>query len=189
MKLRPLLIEKGFIEGQDFSIQGRTLTVLEKTRPGKPIQHPAVEEVKDDQGNVTQEAKPAWEEPTTETYTADIPPLKALLLECVVREDTIALVNEYLEPFKDLTTPDDNFNIHEHLNGGEGWRFAKVPAPTLEQLYDLIDKKVSADEARQAKIDKRKAARKNLKSLDLSKATTIASIRPILKDLIDALDD
>lgn len=143
MNLKQLLALKGFVEGKDFSIEGKAITPLEQVIPG-------LREVQDEQGNIVQAEVPETR------FFAEIPPLENLLLECVVSSDPDSLASMYVEPFKATIVPGDSLNIHLFLNGGDGWRFEKVPAPTLEQLYDLIemrDAKFSQDEVNRQSLE------------------------------------
>ena len=134
-----LLAEKGFTEGVDYSYIDGVLTALQKTRMvTQIIEHPAVEEILDEEGNVITPAVEAYTEEiqVEETYMEDIPDLQSLKLEAVQKSDLSLLISEYLIG-KDVLE-NDSLNVDLFLNGGDGWRFENVPAPTIDQLYDLI---------------------------------------------------
>jgi len=135
-----LLLQKGFVEGVDFSLENDTLTALPKIRMvDQEIEHPAVEEVLGAEGDVITPAQEAYTEviQVEETYYEQLPSIESLKLELVKANDPAMLINEYLKG-KDIAE-DDSLNIELFLNGdSSGWRFANIAAPSVSELYDLI---------------------------------------------------
>lgn len=154
-----MIIEKlqqlGFEEGVDFSFENNELQALEKTRMvEQEIEHPAVEavfeeqEILDEENNSFDppqfeqvEISPAVEAYTEiieveETYLAPIPSLQDLKSMIIADHDVALLVNEYLSDKQDLLDEDDSINI---VNGSiYTWGFKNIPAPSVDELFDLI---------------------------------------------------
>jgi hypothetical protein len=169
-----LLQSKGFTQDVDFSFDGEVLAALDKTRPVEQvIQHeevPAVfEEVEildENQESFdppqfeqveVSAAIPAWEETITvqETYQEELPSLASLKLELVRSNDPAYLIGEYLKT-QEAAEPDDSLNLELFLKGGNGWRFANIPAPSVDELFDLIE--ISNADKSQAEINKESLA-------------------------------
>jgi hypothetical protein len=159
-----LLLQKGFVEGVDFSLENDTLTALPKIRMvDQEIEHPAVEEVLGAEGDVITPAQEAYIEviQVEETYYEQLPSIESLKVELIKANDPAMLINEYLKG-KDIAE-DDSLNIELFLNGdSSGWRFANIAAPSIQEMFDLIQPVKSAMEveaARQARMQAGKAAR------------------------------
>jgi len=150
--IKELLLEKGFVEGVDYSLSGNTLTALEKTRPVEQIiHHVAIPPILGSEGDVVVEGTPAWDEIiiVDETYTENIPSLQSLKLELIRRHDAAALVGAFLEGKQ--TTENDSVNVDLFLSGGPGWRFEFTPPPSIDDLYSLIPTVKAKIEAQQVK--------------------------------------
>lgn len=143
-----LLTEKGFVEGLDFSYSNGELVALERTRDvEQEIEHPMVPAVLDAEGQIVTPEVPAYVEVilVQETYTVQLPSLAELKLELVKRNDPALLINEYLKGKS--VQEDDSLNVDMFLAGQNGWRFASVPAPSMDELFELITQvKVSKDQ-------------------------------------------
>ena len=149
-----LLQSKGFVEDVDFSLDGEILTALDKTRPVEQvIQHDEIAAEHDENGVVTTPAVPAWEETIVvqETYQEVLPSLESLKRELVIANDPAYLIGEYLKT-QEAAEPDDSLNLELFLKGGNGWRFANIPAPSVDELFDLIE--ISSASKSQAEINK-----------------------------------
>jgi len=149
-----LLQSKGFVEDVDFSLDGEILTALDKTRPVEQvIQHDEIAAEHDENGVVTTPAVPAWEETiiVQETYQEVLPSLESLKRELVIANDPAYLIGEYLKT-QEAAEPDDSLNLELFLKGGNGWRFANIPAPSVDELFDLIE--ISSASKSQAEINK-----------------------------------
>lgn len=147
-----LLTQKGFVQGVDYSYENSELVALEQSRTIiQEIDHPAVEEQLDEQGNVLVEAQPAYTEQieVQEAFYADLPSLAELKLEAVRQSDSALLISEYLKGKP--VAEDDSLNIDLFLNGQDGWRFANVPAPSIDELFELIQP-VTQAQAQQAAL-------------------------------------
>jgi hypothetical protein len=134
-----LLTQKGFVQGVDYSFENGELVALEKTRTIiQEIEHPETPAELDEEGNVLTEAQDARIEQieVLETYLAEIPSLQSLKHELVQASDPALLISQYLVG-KD-TTDDDSLNLDLFMKGQGGWRFANVPAPSIDALYELI---------------------------------------------------
>jgi len=134
-----LLTQKGFVQGVDYSYENGVLTALERTRDVEQIiYHEEVPEVLGAEGDVVEPAIPAYEEViiVQETYLVQIPSLEELKRELVEQNDPALLISEYLKDKE--VTDDDSLNIDLFLKGQGGWRFQNVPAPSIDELYDLI---------------------------------------------------
>jgi hypothetical protein len=116
--LKQLLESKGFVENLDFTLVGEELTALERTRDVEMI---------DEQGNSSI---------VQETYLVQLPSVAELKLELVKANDPAMLIAEYLKDKQ--TEENDSLNVDLFLNGGPGWRFESVAAPSIDQLYALI---------------------------------------------------
>lgn len=147
MTITQLLSQKGFIEGTDFSFSNGELIALPKIRQVEQLVEtsPAV---LDSEGL---EISPAVTELqlVDETYTEQIPELSSLKWELVRNADAAMLISEYLEGKE--RSDDDSLNIDLFLSGGNGWRFANIPAPSVDELLALIP--ISAAKQNQAQIN------------------------------------
>lgn len=134
-----LLTQKGFVQGVDYSYENGVLTALQKTRMvDQEIDHPEVPEVLGAEGDVVEPAIPAYTEviQVEETYTVQIPSLDELKRELVAANDPALIISQYLKDKP--VTDDDSLNIDLFLQGQDGWRFQNIPAPSIDELYDLI---------------------------------------------------
>lgn len=127
-----LLTQKGFVQGVDFSYENGELVALEQIRMVTQVDEDTQEEVQ-----------------VEEAFYASLPSLSELKLEAVRQSDPALLISEYLKgkPVSD----DDSLNIDLYLNGQGGWRFANVAAPSMEELFELIQP-VQAAMAQQAAL-------------------------------------
>lgn len=137
-KILDLLIEKGFVEGKDFTISEKVITILDQKRmipnPEQPV-----------------EGQSDYQAEIEEIFKAPIPELEVLCLECLRTIDVQLIINDYLATHSDLKSPDDSLNLDLFLAGGAGWRFAHIPKPSFELLYDMADG--SLENARQEVIN------------------------------------
>lgn len=192
MKLKELLEQKGFKHNVDFQVEGHNIIILPQKRvvpavPGAPAQY-------DKDGN---EVSPAIEPipEHEETFYAEIGNATEYIRECLLRHpDLGALLNEYLEVTPHMKHQNDSANI-ELLVRGElsGWRFMHCPAPSIEQLYDLMTPAAEREQKRkddeEKKLTKKQKAKAALKAVDLGKVTTVAALKGVMKEVIDLLDD
>jgi hypothetical protein len=163
-----MLIQKlsqlGFIEGVDYSIVDGEIVPIAKVRLiEQEIDYPAVPEELDEEGNVIVPAREAYTEiiPVEETYYEKVPSMAEVKRLCLLDHDVALLVGEYLKDKP--VTENDSLNIDLFLAGGDGWRFANVPAPTMDQLFDLIapvQNAMQIEAEKQAKLQAGAAARK-----------------------------
>lgn len=138
-KIKDVLTEKGFVEDVDYTLRGKEVVALEKTRMvDKIIDHPEIPEIKDENGVIIQEYKAAWQETiqVEEKFFPDIPSTERLMADCLKSVDVMAIVSHYLE---NHTRPQGDLNIWLFLDGGDGWRITNIPAPRIETLYDMAD--------------------------------------------------
>jgi hypothetical protein len=155
MTILERLINLGFIEGTDFSLEGDVLTALEKTRDVEQVIHhdevPEIteeQEVLDENGAsydppryetvVTQEFVAAYDETVIvqETYTELLPSVEELKSECVKTSDVALLISEYLADKVELRDEGDSLNI---VDGSiHRWDFKNIPCPSISELYTLI---------------------------------------------------
>lgn len=169
MNIKDLLLEKGFVEGIDYSILvDGSLSALDKTRDVEQVIHHPEETKEVFQADGTSynppqyETTPAWDETVIvqETYKEVLPSVDELKGECVSRSDIAMLVNEYLAGKEALRTDDDSINISE--GSIVRWDFANIPAPSMQELYSIISiakDKSSSEQFKKEKIQKGKEAR------------------------------
>lgn len=134
-----LLTQKGFVQGVDYSYENGVLTALQRTRlVDQEIDHEEVPAVLGAEGDVIEPAIPAWTEviQVEETYTVQIPSLEQLKRELVAANDPALIISQYLKD-KPISE-DDSLNIDLFLQGQGGWRFQNIPAPSIDELFDLI---------------------------------------------------
>lgn len=147
-----LLTQKGFVQGVDYSYENGVLTALQRTRlVDQEIDHEEVPAVLGAEGDVIEPAIPAWTEviQVEETYTVQIPSLEQLKRELVAANDVALIISQYLKDKP--VTDDDSLNIDLFLQGQGGWRFQNIPAPSIDELYDLIS--ISTAKQNQAQIN------------------------------------
>lgn len=156
--IKQLLEQKNFVENVDFTYIGGVLTALQRTRDVEQIiHHEEVPPVLGAEGDVIVPGIPAYDETiiVQETYTVQLPSLASLKKEAVLSKDATLLVEEYLKGKE--KSEQDNVNIDLFLAGGDGWRFQSIPAPTIDELYDLIAQ-VEAQQATEAQKQARIAS-------------------------------
>lgn len=141
MTIQEKLLEKGFVEGVDYTFDNNTLVAIVKTRPVESvIHHP---EVLDEQGNVLQEASEEVVQ-TEEQYTELLPDLDSVKMECI--SDVVIAINEYLSDKKHLITEDDFINISE--NRIVSFSYAQIEFPSVDTLlacYEVAIAKMSQE--------------------------------------------
>lgn len=146
MTIQQLLLSKGFTEGQDYTYDGISLVLIEKSKQ--------VEVINPETG---------LSELVTENYFENIPSLQELKAELLGEENCKLAIEKYLEDKRNLIDAEnDSLNVDLFLKGGLGWRFANIPAPSLDLLISLLPSALSAkaeQEAKQAKIEAGKQAR------------------------------
>lgn len=141
-----LLTQKGFVRDVDYSYENVELAAIQKTRT-------VIQEI---------EMQPDANHPepwidsveVLETYVEDIPSLASLKKEAVEISDPALLIEAFLVG-KQLDE-NDSINMDLFLKGHGGWRFAYVAAPSIDDLYSLIDSVRQAQEqkaARAARIE------------------------------------
>lgn len=151
-----LLTQKGFVQGVDYSYENGVLTALQRTRlVDQEIDHEEVPAVLGAEGDVIEPAIPAWTEviQVEETYTVQIPSLDQLKRELVAANDSALIISQYLKDKP--VAEDDSLNIDLFLQGQGGWRFQNIPAPSIDELYDLIvpvKATMEIEAAKQAKL-------------------------------------
>lgn len=151
-----LLTQKGFVQGVDFSYENGVLTALQRTRlVDQEIDHEEIPAVLGAEGDVVEPAIPAYTEiiQVEETYFPEIPSLDSLKFEAVSKSDPTLLIGEYLQDKE--VGEDDSLNVDLFLNGQGGWRFANVPAPTMDELFELIEP-TTDKYARQAELNRKR---------------------------------
>lgn len=147
-----LLTQKGFVQGVDYSYENGVLTALQRTRlVDQEIDHEEVPAVLGAEGDVIEPAIPAWTEviQVEETYTVQIPSLEQLKRELIAANDAALIISQYLKDKP--VSEDDSLNIDLFLQGQGGWRFQNIPAPSIDELYDLIP--ISTAKQNQAQIN------------------------------------
>jgi hypothetical protein len=130
-----LLTQKGFVQNVDYSYENGELVALEQIRMVTQIDEDTQEEVQ-----------------VEEAFYADLPSLAELKLEAVRQSDPALLISEYLKgkPVSD----DDSLNVELFLNGQGGWRFAQVEAPSMDELFNLIQPVKQTMDIAQAKAER-----------------------------------
>lgn len=69
----------------------------------------------------------------------------------IIEYDASSVISTYLKDKKHLMTPNDSLNIELFLSGGDGWKFFNIPAPSIDELHNLIQ--VHKNEVDQEKIN------------------------------------
>lgn len=154
MTIQQLLLESDLVEGVDYSFINDELLALEKTRTvDEIVHHEEIPAVLGEQGEEISPAIPAWDETiqVQQTYTEILPSLNELYRELVSRSNVSSAIEEYLSDKQELKSNDDSLNVELFLNGGSGWRYQNIAAPSFKQLYDLID--IANEKAEQAEIN------------------------------------
>ncbi len=168
MTFKELLSAKGFKENVDYSLSGKILIPLEKTR-----------------------LVPDGDSTKDESYFEDVPTIEELMAELVLREDHGLMLNDYIISTGKALDPEDTINLALHMAGGNGWRTVKVPAPTVERLYEMIPatraKTLAFKADNKDKENRRIVAIDKLKSFDKNKITTLAQIKEVVADIVDLL--
>lgn len=150
-----LLTQKGFVQGVDYSFDNGEIVLLPKVRL---IEHAEVPAVLDAEGVEIEPAKPAYTE--EETYYESLPSLAELKAEAVRLSDPAMLIGEYLKGKQ--VFEEDSLNLDLFLSGQDGWRFREVPAPSIDDLFNLIEpvkSALTAETLRRARINAGAAAR------------------------------
>ena len=192
MKLKELLEQKGFKHNVDFQVEGHNIIILPQKRivpavPGKAA-------IKDEQGNVIEPEIPGIPE-HEETFYAEIGNAPEYIRECLLSHpDLGALLNEYLEVTPHTKHQNDSANIELLVRVDlSGWRCMYCQAPRIDQLYDLMTPAAEREQKRkddeEKRLTKKQKAKAALKAVDLSKVTTVAAVKNVLKEVIDLLDD
>ena len=157
-----LLTQKGFVQGVDYSYENGVLTALQRTRlVDQEIDHEEVPAVLGAEGDVIEPAIPAWTEviQVEETYTVQIPSLDQLKRELVAANDSALIISQYLKDKP--VAEDDSLNIDLFLQGQGGWRFQNIPAPSIDELFDLIVPVKEAQEKERIKAERIAAGRQD----------------------------
>jgi hypothetical protein len=157
-----LLTQKGFVQGVDYSYENGVLTALQRVRlVDQEIDHEEIPEVLGAEGDVIEPAVPAWTEviQVEETYTVQIPSLEELKRELVSQNDPALIISEFLKGKP--VTDDDSLNIDLFLKGQGGWRFQNIPAPSIDELFDLIIPVREATEKERVKQERITAGRQD----------------------------
>ena len=157
-----LLTQKGFVQGVDYSYENGVLTALQRTRlVDQEIDHEEVPAVLGAEGDVIEPAIPAWTEviQVEETYTVQIPSLDQLKRELVAANDSALIISQYLKDKP--VAEDDSLNIDLFLQGQGGWRFQNIPAPSVDELFDLIVPVKEAAEKERIKAERIAAGRQD----------------------------
>lgn len=134
-----LLTEKGFVENLDFIYVDGALITLERFNTITTyVEHEAIPEILDDNDVVIQAAVEAWTETieTQESYFPTLPLIESLKKELIIRHDAALVIQEYLKD--KVIGESDSLNIDLFLDGGEGWHFENIPAPTIAELYESV---------------------------------------------------
>lgn len=135
MNIQKKLLEKGFVEGVDYSITNNQLTALPKTRQVEQIipHVTVIPAVFDAQGvEISPQSESVVNESVfvTETYTEQLPSLESVKLECI---DVSLAIGEFLKG-KELLRDTENDSINIINNSIREWNFKNIPCPSAAEL-------------------------------------------------------
>lgn len=135
MNIQAKLLEKGFVEGVDYSITNNQLTALPKTRQVEQIipHVTVIPAVFDAQGvEISSQSESVVNESVfvTETYTEQLPSLESVKLECI---DISVAIGEFLKG-KEALRDIENDSVNIVNNSIHSWNFKNIPCPTAAEL-------------------------------------------------------